>query len=498
MLILPLHRPLTRATFPLVTAALILINMAVFALFQSGDGARLAALGQWYESSGMARMEWPEYLRYLDEKGRDEERRDAESLDEDERGSTLFHTRLMDVQLQADLREHGALRDDEFGELAGLQREYDARTEKIFTYRFLLRHSELDPVRLVTHTFLHGSLMHLIGNLFFLAALGLLVEGALGPWRFALLYLVGAVGAGLFSTAWHWDTPGGGLGASGAIAALMGAFCVLWGTRPVRFFWWFFVVFDYVKKPAIWLLPAWIGWEAFNMLFNRDAGVGFDAHLGGLIVGALAGWAFVRTDQVRHDFLDEADLPADIETELADLRTLLGRMELTTAEARLDALTERHPQRLDVALARHRAAVLANRRGDAMRRALAALELPAADTGEVAMQRALLEEALPLDRPIPPGPWRLALRKRWLALGQLAQVELLLERWLADEATAAYWFELALRQRDHGGQADFRRLLARVAENFPAAPEAEKARFLLSDIPSDPFPLSRRRGTGSE
>src|SRR5690606_15057541 len=110
------------------------------------------------------------------------------------------------------------------------------RMEKITTYRFFQRHSELDPVRLVTHAFLHGDVMHLLGNMFFLAALGLLVEGALGPWRFALLYLVGAVGAGLFSAAWNWGAPGGGLGASGAIAALMGAFCVLWGRRPVRFF----------------------------------------------------------------------------------------------------------------------------------------------------------------------------------------------------------------------------------------------------------------------
>lgn len=483
MLILPLHRPLTRATFPFVTATLILINIAVFALFQSGDGARLAALDAWYQSSGLARLEWPEYLRYLERQGRHGERQDAGALEEDARGPVLFQARLMDVRLEADLREQGRAQGGEIGELARLQREYDARAGKIATYRFLQRHSELDPVRLVTHAFLHGSAMHLIGNLFFLAALGLLVEGALGPWRFALLYLVGAVGAGLFSAAWNWGTPGGGLGASGAIAALMGAFCVLWGTRPVRFFWWFFVLFDYVKKPAIWLLPAWVGWEAFNMVFNREAGVGFDAHLGGLIVGALAGWAFVRTDQVRQDFLDEADVAPDIEAELAAIRTLMGRMELATAEARLADLAEREPQRLDVALARHRAALLAGRRGDAVRRALVVLELPAADVDEAARQRAVLEETLPLDRPIPPGPWRQALRQRWLALGQFAQVEHLLERWLADEATAAHWFELARRLRDHGDEAGFRRLLARVAESFPAAPEAAKARFLLDDRP---------------
>ncbi|MCX7556734.1 rhomboid family intramembrane serine protease [Xanthomonadaceae bacterium JHOS43] len=482
MLILPLHRPLTRATFPFVSAALVFVNVVVFALFQSGDGARVAALDEWYRSSGLAQLEWPDYLRYLENQGNHDERQNAQALDEGGRGAMLFQARLMDVRLESFLRDEARARGEAAVELVGLQRDYDERAGKIVTYRFVQRHSELDPVRLVAHAFLHGDVMHLVGNMFFLAALGLLVEGALGPWRFVALYLVGVAGAGLFSAAWNWGTPGGGLGASGAIAALMGAFCMLWGTRPVRFFWWFFVLFDYVRKPAIWLLPAWIGWEAFNMLFNREAGVGFDAHLGGLIVGALAGWACVKTDQVRHDFLDETDEVPDIDAELAAIRTLMGRMDLAAAEVRLDELAEREPQRLDVALARHRAAALAGRRSDAVRHALSALELPAANVGDVALQRAVLEECLPLDRPVPPGRWRDALRRRWLMLGQFAQVEVLLERWLADEADAAHWFELALRQRDAGDQASFHRLLTHVSTNFPAAPEATKARFLLGAV----------------
>ena len=236
-------------------------NIAVFALFQSGDGARLAALEEWYEHSGLARLEWPGYLRHLEAVPDAQPRSEVEALAQDEQAQHLFHQRLMDVRLAAALRAPEGVDAGNADALAQLQREFDARAATIATYRFLQRHSELDPLRLVTHAFLHADAMHLFGNMFFLAALGLLVEGALGPWRFALLYLVGTVGSGLFSAAWNWGDPGGGLGASGAIAALMGAFCVLWGTRPVRFFWWFFVVFDYVKKPAIWLLPAWIGWE---------------------------------------------------------------------------------------------------------------------------------------------------------------------------------------------------------------------------------------------
>ena len=201
--------------------------------------------------------------------------------------------------------------------------------------------------------------------------------------------------------------------------------------------------------------------------------------VGGLMVGALAAWVLLRTDQVRHEFLDETDIAPDIDTELASVRAMLGRMELAAAEARLAELAQHAPQRLDVALARHRAAVLAGHAGDALQRALAVLEHRAADAGEVAQQWAMLEQALPLDRPIPSGPWRHALRQRWLALGQFSHVEQLLERWLADEASAAHWFELARGQREQGEVVDSQRLLRCVAERFPNAPEAAKARFLL-------------------
>ncbi len=54
MLILPLHRPLTRATFPIVTALLVVLNVAIFVLFQAGDWSRLEALEAWYGESGLA------------------------------------------------------------------------------------------------------------------------------------------------------------------------------------------------------------------------------------------------------------------------------------------------------------------------------------------------------------------------------------------------------------------------------------------------------------
>lgn len=483
MFILPLHRPLTRATFPIVTALLVVLNVAIFALFQIGDFSRLGALESWYGDSGLARIEWPAYLDFEAARDGSRVREALAQVPEDDRASVLFHARLHDLALERALaqaaREDGGAR--EAADVGALQRDFDARASRIVTLRYRLRYGEVAPVRWISAAFLHGGVMHLVGNMFFLLALGLLVEGALGPWRFLLLYLAGAVGASLFSLAWNWGEAGSALGASGAIAALMGAFAVIWGWRPVRFFWWFFVVFDYVKKPAIWLLPLWVGWEALNMLFNEEAGVGFDAHLGGLLTGALLGWAFVRTGQVRHEFLDETDVAPDVAAELDAIRAKAGRMDLAEAQGALDALDARAPGRFDVALVGYRLAVLGARRPEAARRALQALDIPARNTAEVALQLALLEEAFPLDRPVPGGAWREGVRRRWLALGCLGECRRLLEAWLADSATAGDWFELALRARERGEGDLHHALLEEIVARFPAAPEAGKARFMLEN-----------------
>ncbi len=487
MLILPLHRALNRATFPFLTIFLVIVNVMVFTLAQQGDGRRLADLRSWYASAGLAEQEWPHYLRYLEHEREAEAVTDAREWPEEIRSDRLLRQRMMDARLEAVLRVDARevsreSFDEDLSALARLQQDFDTRLGSVVTYSYLLRQSEVDPVRMITHAFLHGGGMHLLGNMLFLVALGLLVEGPLGEWRFGLLYLIGILGSASFSLVWHWGEVGGGLGASGGIAALMGAFCVIWGRRPVRFFWWLFVAFGYIRKPAIWLLPIWIGWEASNLIFNADAGVGFEAHLGGLLTGALVGWALLATGKLRNEFLDDEDSKEDLEQELSEIRSLLGQMQIADAGTRLTVLELDYPERLDIALLQHRAAVLSGVRRDAQRHALRVLQIDAANIDEVAAQLAVLEEAFPPDRPLPEGDWRENLRRRWMALACHASVQSLLERISDDGGRAQHWFELALSLREHGDEAGFWRALEEVKQRFPAAPEAVKARFWLQQL----------------
>ncbi|MDR6671938.1 rhomboid family intramembrane serine protease [Xanthomonas sp. 1678] len=483
MLILPLHKPLSRENFPLVTLLLVLLNAAVYFGWQRQDVAPLQQAQRYYLDSGLADYETPAYARYLQRGGRKDALVQFERVPAAQRAQFVGTASLNDVRFVQALRSGEAFADSDAQQAwAPLRARYDALLDRVFTLRHVQRSSEWSPVRMLSATFLHGDALHLFGNMLFLVVLGTLLEGAIGRWRFLLVYLLGGFGASAVSLWWRWGEAGGGLGASGAIAALMGAFCVVWGRRPVRFFYWFAVVFDYVRGPAIALLPVWLGWELYNLLANGDAGVGFDAHAGGIVVGALLGAALVAARQTREAFMcDEATVAADDRWERAQRH--LGRLENREAARLLDELAAEQPRRFDVAQARYRVARNAGDARAAQARAIELLRLPAATEQETRAQAALLGDcaagAIAVD-----AATRALLFDRWLALGRLRDAEALLAQdaaALPRSEQAQHWFRLALGHGERQAASEWRRLLLAVIERYPDLPQADKARFLLAN-----------------
>ncbi|WNJ30559.1 rhomboid family intramembrane serine protease [Xanthomonas translucens pv. undulosa] len=483
MLILPLHKPLSRENFPLVTLLLVLLNVAVYLGWQRQDAVPLQQAQRYYLDSGLGAHEAPAYAHYLRRSGREDALAQFERVPAAQQAEFVGGASLNDVRFVQALRSGEALEDPAAQQRwAPLRARYDALLDRVFTLRHLQRSSEWSPARMLSSAFLHADGLHLFGNMLFLVVLGTLLEGAIGRWRFLLVYLLGAFGASAVSLAWRWGEAGGGLGASGAIAALMGAFCVVWGRRPVRFFYWFAVVFDYVRGPAIALLPLWLGWELYNLLANGDAGIGFDAHAGGLVVGALLGAALVAMRQTREAFMrDEAVAAADDRWERAQRH--LGRLENREASFLLDELAAEQPRRFDVAQARYRVARNAGDACAAQARAIELLRLPATTAQEAQAQAALLGDcaagAIAVD-----AATRALLFDRWLALGRLHDAEAL----LLQEAAAVprceqaqHWFRLALGHGERQAADEWRRLLLAVIERYPDLPQADKARFLLAN-----------------
>jgi membrane associated rhomboid family serine protease len=485
MLILPLHRPLTRANFPLVTAVLILLNTFVFFALQLDDDAAIAAARDHYLASGLAQFEAPAYERYLEQSGRKHELAELQAVPDAARPSIVFQSTLTDVVFERLLRQGALLQDaQQRGAWQVLRARQDELRDDAFTLRHVLRSSEIDPWRMVSSAFLHGGLMHLLGNMIFLAALGLLVEGSLGPLRFTGLYLLGAVGSSAASLAWRWGEAGGGLGASGAIAALMGGFCVIWGRQPVRFFYWVGVLFDYVRAPAIWLLPIWLGWELYNLFAHEELAIGFDAHAGGLVTGALLGAALVATRQVRRGFIEDGAPGSGRDQRWEQAQLHLGRLQLAEADALLSALQQEQPGRLDVALARYRVAQNSPQRALRSARADEVLRIPAPDAASVRLQAELLAQNPELQ---PAAAGSALLAHRWLQLGEADAAERLLGSAAADADAAAEtllaqrWFELGLLRLERHESEAARRALQAVVARFPALPQAQKARFLLDN-----------------
>lgn len=147
-----------------------------------------------------------------------------------------------------------------------------------------------DPLVLMTpltSMFMHGSWAHLIGNMWFLHVFGDNVEDHLGHARFAVFYVL----AGLCAVATHLAlSPFGTLplvGASGAIAGVLGAYMIRYPRAPILTWVGFFLV----EVPAFVFLFVWFGYQLLMTVgtvgFVEAGGVAFAAHAGGFVAGVV-------------------------------------------------------------------------------------------------------------------------------------------------------------------------------------------------------------------
>jgi membrane associated rhomboid family serine protease len=155
---------------------------------------------------------------------------------------------------------------------------------------FVLRPDPRQTVlSLVTAMFLHGGWMHLLGNMWFLAVFGNNVEDRLGHLPFLGFYLLG----GLAASACHWAGQPNSLvpvvGASGAVAAVLGAYAVTWPWARVHTLVFLVIFVTILDFPALLVLGVWFLTQVLNA--TRQTGMGANvawwAHVGGFLAGAL-------------------------------------------------------------------------------------------------------------------------------------------------------------------------------------------------------------------
>ena len=157
----------------------------------------------------------------------------------------------------------------------------------------------LRPITLLTSMFLHGGWFHIIGNMWWLWIFGDNVEDEFGHSRFLVFYLLcgltAALGQIVMDPTSHLPT----IGASGAIAGVMGAYLVLYPRSRVLTLIPPFL-FSVVEVPAIFLLGLWFLMQLVNAgavaatANTAGGGVAFAAHVAGFVVGILGVFAFRR------------------------------------------------------------------------------------------------------------------------------------------------------------------------------------------------------------
>jgi membrane associated rhomboid family serine protease len=148
----------------------------------------------------------------------------------------------------------------------------------------------LEP--LLTSMFLHGGLMHLLGNMLFLYIFGDNIEDYFGHIGYLLFYLVCGISSGLVHVLFNWDSAVPAIGASGAISGVMGAYILLFPRARILTFFFIFLI----PVPAYFILGYWFVFQFLEAVGGggTSGGVAVWAHVGGFLIGMLITAVFAR------------------------------------------------------------------------------------------------------------------------------------------------------------------------------------------------------------
>jgi membrane associated rhomboid family serine protease len=170
----------------------------------------------------------------------------------------------------------------------------------------------------ITHIFMHGGWLHLIGNLFLFYLAAPFIEDVWGRPGFAGFFLLGGLFAALAHIIRYPDSAVPMIGASGAVSAVMGAFLVRYWQTKIRFFYMFgLIIRGTFDAPAWVMLPLWFVQQVFfatltdSLSSGAGGGVAYWAHVGGFLFGVGVAWG------MKHYEVEERFLNAAIETKVS-------------------------------------------------------------------------------------------------------------------------------------------------------------------------------------
>jgi len=169
-------------------------------------------------------------------------------------------------------------------------------------------------ITIFTAMFMHGGLLHIAGNMLFLWIFGNNIEDSMSRWRFIAFYLAGGIAASLAQVAIDPSSTVPTIGASGAIAAVLGGYAILYPRARVVTMIFIIFFFTVIELPALLVLGAWFLLQLFygsadltSPVSGGGGGVAYFAHIGGFVAGMILIKVFAN--RIHYDYEQPQRLP---------------------------------------------------------------------------------------------------------------------------------------------------------------------------------------------
>jgi len=168
----------------------------------------------------------------------------------------------------------------------------------IFDFNNFVKYFGITPFKLINNAndqwftvlssmFVHGNLTHLAGNMVYLWIFGDNIEDSFGKIRFILFYLLCGTAAVFSQILYDPNSSTPMIGASGAIAGVLGAYLILYPRAKIWVFMWIIFIVRLITVPAFIVLGIWMFLQLINVLDQGTSGVAYSAHIGGFIAGMI-------------------------------------------------------------------------------------------------------------------------------------------------------------------------------------------------------------------
>jgi len=334
---------------PILSIILILICIGAYFTWQNNDKESEALAFQYYIQSGLSNIEIPAYIEYIGAKQNTNLKKlyKQKTL---QANSIIIKEMMINGAFLNLLEQYKIIQPSASNFKIWLQKhtEFKHLLNRIVKYRYGLKPYQYDLESLVIHNFLHDDINHLIINMIFLFMFGFVIELAIGRSAYLFVFLISGVTSGvtlilLEPNAAYWV-----VGASGAIAGLVGFYTLLYGMRRIRFFYTVIVYFGYVTAPALVLLPVWFIYELFNQYLFLDQ-VSNLSHIGGLLSGATLGLIYKRYPQLIHqDAIQDNSKELNFKKKFQEAIELVAQLNFNKAHKILNALLIHEPNNFDV------------------------------------------------------------------------------------------------------------------------------------------------------